>query len=90
MVEAYSKVEDLERRTKSKRKIRTVEPGGYAEEQLQDDTTKKGKTEGIPKLSEKDPEEKILKIAEVCGVELPNPDRSKNYSSGSFGLCGIG
>ena len=40
------------------------------------------------KLSEK--EETILKVAELVGVELPNPDRSRNYSSGSFSSCGMG
>ena len=39
-------------------------------------------------MSEK--EEKILKVAELCGAELPNPDRSMNYTSGSFSSCGIG
>ena len=38
-------------------------------------------------MSEK--EEKILKVAEVCGAELPHPDRSMNYSGGSFSSCGI-
>ena len=41
----------------------------------------------IGKLSEK--EETILKVAEVVGVELPHPDRSKNYTSGSFSSCGL-
>ena len=25
----------------------------------------------------------------MCGVELPNADRSRNYTSGTFGSCGI-
>ena len=40
----------------------------------------------IGELSEK---ETILKVAELVGVELPNPDRSRTYSSGSFSSCGM-
>ena len=30
-----------------------------------------------------------MKVAEVCGVELPNAHRSMNYTSATFGSCGI-
>ena len=45
-----------------------------------------------PKQSEKTEQlvqAKILKVAEVCGVELPNAHQSMNYTSGTFGSCGI-
>ena len=30
-----------------------------------------------------------MKVAEVCGVELPNANQSRNYTSGTFGSYGI-
>ena len=29
-----------------------------------------------------------MKVAEVCGVDLPYADRSKNFTSGTFETCG--
>ena len=57
--EAYTKVEDLDERTNTKQKHRTVGPGSYEEEQFQDKNSKKVKSAGIRKLPEK--EAKILK-----------------------------
>ena len=87
ILEAYRKVDNLDERTKTKRKNRTVGPGSYKEELFQDNNTKKGESEGIRELPYK--QSKILKVAEVCGVKLPNADRSRNYTSGTFGSCGI-
>ena len=47
---------------------------------------KKGKVDEVVQLSEK--EQKILKVAKVCGVDLPYADRSKNFMSETFGTCG--
>ena len=89
MTEAYKALDDLEELTRSKRKNRTVQQYscGDVPEQFNDNNPKKGKSATSGKLSEK--EETILKVAELVGVELPNPDRSMNYSSGSFGSCGM-
>ena len=81
--EVYSKVEDLDERTNTKRKNRTVGPGSYEEEQFQDNNTKKGKSKGIQELPNR--QAKILKVAEVCGVELPNAHQGMNYTSATFG-----
>ena len=29
-----------------------------------------------------------MQLAEICGVELPFPDRSKNFTTGTFETCG--
>ena len=91
VVEAVRNVKDLDARTRSKRKNRACEPERYAGDpsDVSDaENCQKGKSvSGSRSLSEK--EEKILKVAEVCGAELPHPDRSMNYSSGSFSSCGI-
>ena len=89
VTEAYKAVDDLEELTRSKRKNRTVveSSSGDVPEEFDNNKPKKGKSASIGKLSEK--EETILKVAEVVGVELPNPDRSKNYTSGSFSSCGL-
>ena len=47
---------------------------------------KKGKRHEFAQLSEK--EQKILQVAEVCGVDLPYADRSKNFTSGTFETSG--
>ena len=47
---------------------------------------KKGKVDEVAHLSEKD--QKILKVAELCGVDLPYADRRKNFTSGTFETCG--
>ena len=57
-------------------------------EELEANKPKKGKSAITGKLAEK--EETILKVAELVGVELPNPDRSRNYNNASFILCGMG
>ena len=87
MTEAYTAVENLEQRTKTKRKNRTVVAGRFEDvsEELEANKPKRGKSTSTGTLSEK--EETILKVAELVGVELPNPDRSTNYNSGSFGSC---
>ena len=89
VTEAYKAVDDLEELTRSKRKNRTVieSSSGDVPEEFDDNKPKKGKSASIGKLSEK--EETILKVPEVVGVELPNPDRSMNYSSGNFSSCGM-
>ena len=74
--------------TSTKRKNRTSEPGKYAAHPFgvpDSESCKKGNFKTVLRgknLSEK--EEKILKLAELCGVDLPNPDRSVNYTSGIF------
>ena len=89
VTEAYTAVENLEQRTKTKRKNRTVVAGTFADdpEKVEAIKPKKGKSSLAGKLSEK--EETILKVAELVGVELANPDKSRNYSSGSFSSCGM-
>ena len=89
-MEAYTAVENLEQRTKTKRKNRTVVAGTFPDdpEKVEAMKPKQGKISEPGKLSEK--EETVLKVAELVGVELPNPDRSRNYSSGSFSSCGMG
>ena len=73
ILEAYRKVDNLDERTKTKRKNRTVGPCSYEEEQFQDNNTKKGKSEGIRELPDK--QAKILKVAEVC-VEWSCPTQT--------------
>ena len=91
VVEAVRNDKDLDECTSTKRKNRACEPGRYAvvPSHVSDaENCQKGKNvPGSRSLSEK--EEKIPMVAEVCGTELPNPDRSMNYSSGSFLSCGI-
>ena len=90
VTEAYTAVENLEQRTKRKRKNRAVVAGQNADnpENVEAMEPNKGKVSEPGKLSEK--EETRLKVAQLVGVELPNPDRSRNYSSGSFSSCGMG
>ena len=90
VTEAYKAVDDLEELTRSKCKNRTVVEYscGDVPEEFDDNNPKKGKSATSGKLSEK--EETILKVAKMVGVELPNPDRSRNYSTGSFSSCWIG
>ena len=91
VVEAVRNVKDFDARTRSKRKNRACEPERYEgdpSDVCDAENCQKGKSVlGSRSLSEK--EEKILKVAEVCGAELPHPDRSMNYSGGSFSSCGI-
>ena len=47
---------------------------------------KKGKVNEFAQLSER--EQKILQVVEVCGVDLPYADRSKNFTSGTFETSG--
>ena len=60
MAEAYKTVDDLEDRTKTKHKNRTVVLGSFAEKELEDDKTTKRKSEGMFEFSEKE-ETKFLK-----------------------------
>ena len=73
-----------------KQKNRTVVAGTFPDcpEKVEAMKPKKGKSSVTGKISEK--EETILKVAELVEVELPNQDRSRNYSSGSFSSCGMG
>ena len=70
--EVYSKMEDLDERTNTKRKNRTVGLGSYEEEQFQDNNTLKGKSEGIRELPDK--QAKFLKLAEVSQVVVGMTD----------------
>ena len=92
VVEAVRNFKDLDERTSTNRKNRACEPGRFAVDPLDvcdAENCQKGKSvSGSWDLSEK--EEKRLKVAELCGAELPNPDRSMNYSSDIFSSCGIG
>ena len=49
------------------------------------EVAKKCKVDESVKVSEK--EQKIMQVAEICGVELPYGDRSKNFQSGTFETC---
>ena len=57
-------MEDLHKSTNTERKNRTVDLRSYGEEQVEDNITQKGKSEGIQKLSEK--EAKSFKVTQVC------------------------
>ena len=46
---------------------------------------KKCKVDESVNVSEK--EQKIMQLAEICGVELPYADRSKNFKTGTFETC---
>ena len=49
------------------------------------EVAKKCKVDESVKVSDK--EQKIMQVAEICGVELPYGDRSKNFQSGTFETC---
>ena len=46
------------------------------------------KCKGVESVWQSEKEAKIKQLAEICGVELPFPNRSKNFTSGSFKTCG--
>ena len=77
VVEAMQIVGDPVQRTETKRKIRTVEAGGYAEVE-QDEFEDRKKPIQLTK------EEKIAQIFDVCGVAMPSEGRSKNFGDGTF------